>query len=161
MNNKVKITIIFILIIVLSIGILNKDSIINNNYLTIDENKISIKSTLTHNIKKNDIKVEKIDISVTDDHLRVKTVLKNNSKKDIKGFYVNIEFLDENGKVLTMITEDSKETIYAKKTIELLNNIEEFNDSSKIKDARIAEFEKNGTEAIINEGIHQLTPEES
>lgn len=142
MNNKTKIAILFIIILIILIVIPFNEKL-KNNYITINRNNISIKSTLTHKIKKEDIKVEKINISITGNHLQVKTTIKNTSKEDIKGFYINIELLDEDKKALTMITVDSKEMIYAGKTIELLNNIEEFEDSSIIKDARIAEFEKN------------------
>ena len=106
-KEKIFILVIFILIITGIIVLFVKNK--NNTMVEISETgekTITIKSTGTNRIEKDNIEDEKITINVFDDQLEVKTVLKNNKSEDLNGYLIEIDLLDKDGNIVSTISDN-------------------------------------------------------
>lgn len=113
------ILVIVILIIITSIFFIKRNklhdsntSILKNN-INKTSNGITIKSTASQPIKKDDIEVSSIEITKETEVLSVKTIIKNHMNKNLNGFYIEIHLLDKGGNLITLITKNTNEQIKA------------------------------------------------
>lgn len=172
MKNKkryiiIGILVIIILIIITSIFFIKRNklydsntSILKNN-INKTSNSITIKSTASQPIKKDNIEVSSIEITKETEVLSVKTIIKNHMKENLNGFYIEIHLLDKDGNLITLITKNTNEQVKAHDEYILNSSIVGGNvNIDNIASAKIAELTKSTIENNIDNTFNEMLEEE-